>query len=501
MNMATGKIDLSSLSRGRLLCVGDVILDRFVTGGVERVSREAPIPVLRVTDETAMLGGAGNVARNLSALGAPTDFLCVIGDDDISAEIAALLVQEDHLTPHILTQKKRPGTLKIRYVCNKQQMLRVDQESDIPIKRHMAQKLLEKAISLMPGCGGLIISDYGNGLFSPEVLAVLIAKGRENGLPIVVDPRGVDYAIYAGADIIKPNRDELAAASGLPVDDDESVVVAARRLIDDFDFRAVLATRGAQGATVVRADGTTPVHLRSSARDIFDVSGAGDTVVAVVAAGLVAGFDLEKAASLANMVAGMVVAKAGTAVVTISEIQAEMARTYSEVVENKDHQDALGYENDHEKIFSRDDLLIQIQKWQQQGLRIGFTNGCFDLLHPGHVSLLRQARGVCDRLIVGLNSDQSVQRLKGKKRPIQAESDRADILAALSVVDAVVVFDEDTPLALIESVRPDVLIKGKDYTLAQMVGADHVQSYGGEIFLADLQPGHSTTKTLSRLAS
>ena len=374
-------------------------------------------------------------------------------------------------------------------------MLRVDQESTVAIERNIAQKLLEKAISRMPDCGGLIISDYGKGLLSPEVLAVLIAKGRENGLPIIVDPRGVDYAIYAGADIIKPNRDELAAASGLPVDDDESVVMAARRLIDDFDFRAVLATRGAQGATLVRADGTTPVHLRSSARDIFDVSGAGDTVVAVVAAGLVAGFDLEEGASLANMVAGMVVAKAGTAVVTAAEIRAEMERMPPESLENK------GYEDRPEKIFNRDDMLIQVQQWRQHGLRIGFTNGCFDLLHPGHVALLRQARSVCDRLIVGLNTDQSVQRLKGKDRPIQTESDRADVLAALSVVDAVVAFDEDTPLTLIEAIRPDVLIKGKDYTLAQVVGADSVQSYGGDVFLADLRPGYSTTKTVGRLAS
>ncbi len=489
------KIDISSLSKGRLLCIGDVMLDRFVTGVVERVSREAPIPVLRVTDETSMLGGAGNVARNLSALGVMTDFLCVIGDDDISTEIATLLARENHLTPHIVTRKKRPGTLKIRYVCNKQQMLRVDQESDLPIGRSDAHILLEKAVSLMPDCGGLIISDYGKGLLSPDILAVLIAKSREHGLPVIVDPRGVDYAIYAGADIIKPNRDELAAASGLPVEDDQSVVAAARRLIDDFDFRAVLATRGEQGATLVRADDRMPVHLRSSAREIFDVSGAGDTVIAVVAAGLVAGFDLEEGVSLANMVAGMVVAKAGTAVVTTREIEAEIARMQSGGRPDKGNENKY----DQEKLFSLDDLLTQVKEWRHNGMRIGFTNGCFDLLHPGHVSLLHQARAVCDHLIVGLNTDHSVRRLKGKTRPIQSESARANVLAALSMVDAVVTFDEDTPLTLIEALRPDVLIKGKDYTLAQVVGADIVQSYGGKIFLAELQPGYSTTKTVHRL--
>jgi D-beta-D-heptose 7-phosphate kinase/D-beta-D-heptose 1-phosphate adenosyltransferase len=475
---------LDRLPQAHVLCVGDVMLDRFVYGSVSRISPEAPIPVLRVQREAAMLGGAGNVVRNLAALGAHSAFVSVIGTDAPGSELEALLGAMPNVGVSLVSVRDRNTTIKVRYVAAGQQLLRADSESDAALPEVARKAVLTRAIAELDGCQALALSDYGKGVLGAEVIADLIVAARRSGCPIVVDPKGSDYRRYAGASVVTPNLRELEQASGLPTSGDDQVVAAARKIIADCDIGAVLVTRSGEGMSLVES-GDRVSHIRAEAREVFDVAGAGDTVVATMAAGLGAGFGLEAAARLANVAAGIVVGKLGTAVATIEELRAAI--------------DRQNFTAANTKLLTPEQALARATRWRDHGLSVGFTNGCFDLLHPGHVSLLRQARAACDRLIVGLNSDASVRRLKGESRPVQGESARAAVLSSLTDVDALVVFGQDTPLELIETLRPDVLVKGADYAEDQVVGAQIVKSYGGKVVLAELSPGHSTTGTIKRI--
>ncbi len=474
------------LQTARVLCVGDVMNDRFVYGSVERISPEAPIPVLRVQRETSVLGGAGNVLRNLVALGAETCFVTVIGNDRAGTEITHLIGAEQRVEPHLLVEHGRETSIKTRFVASNQQVLRADQETTAPIGHDAARDLLARAEAALADHAALILSDYGKGVLRGDVLDSLIRAAKAAGVPIIVDPKGRDYRKYQGATVVTPNRAELAEATGLPIDSDRAVIDAATWLLDRCDFAAVLVTRSQDGMTLVRK-GQEPLHLNSVAREVYDVSGAGDTVVATLAAGLAAGIPIEQACALANAAAGVVVGKVGTAI----------CRT-EELVGAFHNRDLLEGES---KILTRPRLIDQVTAWRRQGLKIGFTNGCFDLLHPGHVSLIRQARAACDRLVVGINTDASVKRLKGETRPVQTEMARAIVLASLAQVDAVTLFGEDTPLDLIRTLQPDVLVKGADYTVETVVGADIVLGNGGQVLLATLEPGQSTTSMIKRAAS
>jgi D-beta-D-heptose 7-phosphate kinase/D-beta-D-heptose 1-phosphate adenosyltransferase len=473
------------LAQAKVLCVGDLMLDRFVYGHVERVSPEAPIPVVSVERELAMLGGAGNVVRNLVALGAETCFISVIGDDQAGREVIQLVGAEPRIEPHLLVEPRRRTTIKTRFVAGSQQLLRADRETVAPIGAPIAAQLSQRAEEALRDHGVMILSDYGKGVLGPEAIEALIAAARVAGVKVVIDPKGRDYARYAGATLLTPNRRELMDAVGLPTGTDDEVVAASRALFARCAIDALLVTRSQDGMTLIERDGAV-VHLPAKARQVFDVSGAGDTVVATVAAALSGGVPLADACMLANVAAGIVVGKIGTAVTHADEIVTALQT-----------EDLVQGES---KVLSLHAALDQVAAWRAKGLKIGFTNGCFDLLHPGHVSLLAQSRAQCDRLVVGLNSDASVKRLKGAARPMQAETARAIVLAALSHVDAVVIFAEDTPLTLIEAVKPDVLVKGADYTLDTVVGADIVQRYGGRVYLAKLTPGHSTTNMVARIA-
>jgi D-beta-D-heptose 7-phosphate kinase/D-beta-D-heptose 1-phosphate adenosyltransferase len=461
---------------------GDVMLDRFLYGEVERISPEGPIPVLRVEREAAMLGGAGNVLRNLAALGATVEFLAVVGDDAAGREIQALAREAAGAGCHLLVEAGRPTTIKERYIAAGQQLLRADRDPKGAVAADTAASLLAAATAALEGAGALVLSDYGKGVLEPDTLGALIAAAGNAGCPVVVDPKGRDYGIYRGATVVTPNRRELEEASGLPTSSDEEVAAAARRIIDGCGVTAVLATRGAGGMSLLEAAGRQ-LDLATAAREVFDVSGAGDTVVAAAAAALAAGLGLDEAARLANTAAGIVVGKLGTAVVRPEEMLQALHAS-----------DLLAAEA---KVVGLDALLARAERWRGAGLRLGFTNGCFDLLHPGHISLLAQARAACDRLIVGLNSDASTRRLKGEGRPVQSEAARAAVLASLADVDLVVVFSEDTPLELIEALRPDVLVKGADYARDQVVGADLVERHGGKLILVELAPGHSTSDTIA----
>ena len=468
-----------------VLCVGDVMLDRFVYGAVDRVSQEAPIPVLRVARTHTMLGGAGNVARNLAALGTDCRFLTVVGDDAAGREIAGLLDGEDGLRADLIVQHGRRTTIKTRYLAAGQQLLRADDEDADDIDRPSSQDLMAAAERLLPDCAALALSDYGKGVLTEPVTRALIDAARGAGKPVVIDPKHADPARYRGADVLKPNLVELARLTRRdPVSDDE-IADAAGALAQTHEIGAVLVTRGGGGVTLaVRGGGAT--HIAAAAREVFDVSGAGDTVLAVLTAARAAGVPLGDAMALANVAGGIVVGKVGTAVVSAGEI-ADALR----------EQDLLG---GGDKVVDCRRALELVAGWRAEGQTIGFTNGCFDLLHPGHVSLLDQTRAAADRVVVGLNSDASVRRLKGDGRPIQGEAARAAVLASLAAVDLVVIFAEDTPLDLIAAIAPDVLAKGADYTEAQVVGADVVRRNGGRVLLADLTPGVSTTATIERMA-
>ncbi len=475
---------IADLAQGRVLCIGDLMLDRFVYGAVSRISPEAPIPVFRIEREVAMLGGAGNVMRNLTALGASGAFVAVVGDDPVGRTLTEMVGENKRIEPYLLVERGRPSTVKTRYIADGQQLLRADSETTRPVTQTTSETLERLCVDALDGCDVMVLSDYAKGVLTDRVVAAAIAAARAAGKPVIVDPKGDDFTRYRGAHVLTPNHRELAAATGMATEDDDAVAAAAARLAEHCEADAVIVTRGGDGMSVVPRDGEA-THLGAEAREVFDVSGAGDTVIATLAAAMARGASLVEAARLANHAAGIVVAKLGTAVAYADELlHAVHADEWSAI---------------EAKIATPAGAVERVARWREEGLRIGFTNGCFDLLHPGHVSLLAQARAACDRLVVGLNSDASVARLKGPDRPIQGEAARSQVLASLATVDLVVVFEEDTPLALIEALRPDVLIKGADYSRDRVVGGDLVESWGGRVVLAKLAPGHSTTGTIARI--
>jgi D-beta-D-heptose 7-phosphate kinase / D-beta-D-heptose 1-phosphate adenosyltransferase len=469
------------LGHTSVLVVGDVMLDRYVYGQVERISPEAPVPILAVDRELAMPGGAGNVVRNLTALGVAVAFISVVGDDQAGSDLTGLIGGQPNVEPWLLVQGGRVTTLKTRYLSAGQQLLRADREETSPIQTRLAERMLRIARDAMAATSVTVLSDFQKGLLTGEVPAQLIAAARESGRPVIVDPKGPDYSRYAGADVIMPNRTDLAEATGMRVDTEAAVVAAATALRQRHGFGAVVVTRGNDGMTLLDASGAW--HFPAEAAEVFDIAGAGDTAAATLAAGLAARLDLPVAVRLANIAAGVVVGKIGTAVVRESDLLAALSPQGGAF----------------RKIVSRESAVEHVQRWHHKGWRVGFTNGCFDLLHPGHLRLLEEAREACDRLVVGLNSDASVRRLKGADRPVQPEAARAAVLASLASVDLVTVFDEDTPEALIEAVHPDLLVKGANYTLDQVLGAEQVRGWGGRVVLAELVPGHSTTATVERM--
>ena len=476
---------IDRLAGARVMVIGDVMLDRFIYGAVERISPEAPVPVLRVSSEDSMPGGAGNVLRNLVAIGARVCFLAVVGDDQVGRDLISMIAREEGVEPYVLVERNRVSTRKDRFVDKSHQLLRADHETDHAILPETASRIVDLATHAMSGVDALVLSDYAKGVMTAEVTGAVIAAARQAGIPVIVDPKSHSFQRYRGASVLTPNRQELAMAARMDTDDDDAIVAAARAVMEDSGTGCILVTRSAAGLSLVERHGAT-LHLPAEVREVYDVSGAGDTVVAVFAAALAQGLAPEVAARLANLAGGVAVGKSGTAVVGADDLRHML------------HGQA--FESNEAKIVSLEAAVALVSAWRDASEKVGFTNGCFDLLHPGHVSLLRQARRQCDRLVVALNSDASVQGLKGPGRPVQSEISRAQILASMADVDLVVVFSEATPLALIERLRPDVLVKGSDYSLKEVVGGDLVTSYGGQVHLADLVEGFSTTATVTRMA-
>jgi D-beta-D-heptose 7-phosphate kinase/D-beta-D-heptose 1-phosphate adenosyltransferase len=482
-------MDLSSLQRllsalpgPRVVCVGDVMVDRFVYGDVTRLSPEAPIPVLARSHDLVMLGAAGNVARNVMALGGDVALVGVVGGDAEAGEALRLVEDEAGIEGFLVADPTRPTTLKTRFVSGGQQLLRVDLEDGRPVEGETAQRLADAVTHAARGAAVVLISDYGKGVVTEAV----IEAARASGAMVIVDSKARHFGRYGAVDLIKPNAAELAFATGLPTATDDEVEAALTEALPLCQAKAILVTRGPKGMSLgVRGE---PVrHFAGDPREVFDVSGAGDTTLAALGLALAAQAPIDDAIAFALLAAGVAVTKAGTAVVRPDEIL-EAAQSVHRVPAEA-------------KLATPGQLTEAVARWRAMGLKVGFTNGCFDILHRGHVAYLNQARGWCDRLIVGLNSDRSVRALKGEGRPVNDLESRAMVLAGLACVDLVAPFDEDTPIRLIETARPDVLIKGADYAEDEIVGAALVKSWGGEVRLAELVDGYSTSAAIARMTA
>src|SRR5262245_9793206 len=469
-----------------VLCVGDLMLDDFVYGEVSRISPEAPAPVLAVTKSELAVGAAGNVARNITALGARCILVAVVGDDEAGRTLTTRLIDEPAIESHIMVEASRPTTRKVRYVSEQHSthLLRADWELARRIEEETEQAVLERALAALPRVGSIVLSDYAKGVLTPRILRALIDGARRLGKPVIVDPKGRDFSIYRGATVITPNRHELAQVARYPVTSEAEIVAAAAEINEAIGCDAVLVTRSEAGMSLVPARGEI-IHIAAYPVKVRDVSGAGDTVVAALSTMLAVGTGFDPAMRTANAAASVVVGKRGTATVSTAELRSRMLPAASLAPEEK-------------IIFDWRVLDERLTELRRQGLRLGFTNGCFDLLHPGHIKLLAEARAACDLLIVGLNGDASVRRLKGEGRPMQEVHARAEVLAALEAVDLVVIFEEDTPLELIRRVRPKMLAKGGDYRREEVVGHELVERDGGEVILIDLVPGFSTTRIVRK---
>ncbi|WP_224984986.1 bifunctional D-glycero-beta-D-manno-heptose-7-phosphate kinase/D-glycero-beta-D-manno-heptose 1-phosphate adenylyltransferase HldE [Geomonas agri] len=469
----------------RALVVGDLMLDEYLLGKAERISPEAPVQVVEVSREELRLGGAGNVVNNLVALGCQVAVCSVIGTDENGDVLRRTLDEKGVVLAGLIQDPQRRTSKKTRVLAAHQQIVRIDRETKAPIGGVSEQALLVYLDAHLGEFDVIVVSDYLKGVLTPALLAALCRKGRELGIPVVVDPKGDDFSKYRGATVLTPNRKEAEVASGVAITDQESLEQAAGRMLATLELDALLITRSEAGMSLFPVRGEA-VHIPTVAREVFDVTGAGDTVISVLSVGLACGLSLADAAWVANIAAGIVVGKLGTSTVSPREVIEEVGHALRD-------SDA--------KIKNLDVLEHLIARERNRGRKVVFTNGCFDLLHVGHVKYLQKARELGDLLVVGLNTDASVKRLKGEGRPLIEEKERAHILAALGCVDYVVLFDEDTPLRLIEALCPSILVKGGDYNIDQVVGREVVESMGGRVELIEFVDGRSTSRIIDKILS
>ena len=465
----------------QILVIGDIMLDRYTWGEVDRISPEAPVPVVRVLHQNDQPGGAGNVAMNIAALGGQAILIGFCGDDAEAFSLEHLL-RDGGVQPHVIKVTGHPTTTKLRIVGGKQQMLRLDREIVDGYPQAAFREIEQQIESALTIVDAVVLSDYAKGVLTEEVCQFTISAARKRGIPVLVDPKQRSFARYRGATTICPNLRELSVATGISTNEPDTLLSAGQTLVNELDLDCLTATLSEKGIALLRAD--SRFIAPAVARQVFDVSGAGDTVIATLALALAGGAQMEAAVQLANIAAGIAVSKVGTVPVRADELLISIMPE-------------LGLQA-AEKIVALDALRARASAWRHAGERITFTNGCFDLLHIGHITLLESARREGDRLVVGINSDSSVRGLKGPTRPIVRDRERAQILASLSAVDAVVIFDEPTPLRVIETLRPDVIVKGGDYTEDTVVGAKEVRSWGGRVKIVPTVEGFSTTSIIAK---
>lgn len=473
-------------SNKTILVIGDVMLDRYLIGNVNRISPEAPVPVVLLKQSEDRAGGAANVAANLSGLGLPTQIIGCFGDDETGIILKKIIADSGIGIDNVMASQLRPTVSKTRVMSGSQQIVRIDDESAASFSEVENKQLLAsvtKALEARPAM--VILSDYAKGILSEITCKEIIEHCKKLNIPVIADPKGRDYSKYKGATTLTPNKKEAAEACGVDINETEALLKAAELLKKSLDLDFLAVTRGEEGISLI--DNKQIQHIPATAKKVFDVSGAGDTVIATLAAGLVHGLNPHDALQLANIAAGIVVGKVGTVPVTQTELLKALV--------SEDGQSQA------DKICDRAQLAELVSRWKENQQKIVFTNGCFDLLHAGHVTYLEAAKKTGDKLILGLNTDRSVSALKGPTRPVVNEGDRARVLAALASVDAVILFDEDTPLQLIDAIHPDVIVKGDDYTEEQVVGGTEVKSWGGSVKLIPLVQGRSTSNLIKKLGS
>ena len=469
----------------KIAVIGDLMLDQYLWGQVSRISPEAPVPVVKVERKTGCLGGAGNVAHNLAALGCQTRLLGVVGSDTEADILRSEMLRLNISIDGLVVDQTRPTTVKTRIISGSQQLIRLDNESTQVVRQEVEKELLKRSITQLDDVKFVILSDYGKGVLTDNFLQIFLKIAKQKQVPVLVDPKRHDYTAYTGATAITPNRSESELALKRSLVTDRDFEAAGQEFQQKFSLEAVVMTRSEKGMTLFWNDNA--YHFPTHAREVFDISGAGDAAIAILAASLSVGLSWPEAVELSNLGAGVAVQKVGTTPVYKEELL--------QVLEQE------GISTVNGKILRLPDLIRRLAAWRAQGKKIIFTNGCFDLLHVGHVIYLEKARALGDILIVGLNTDNSVKRLKGLERPLIAEADRARVLASLSAVDAVSLFDEDTPLDLIKAIKPDVLVKGADYRQAEVVGGSFVKSYQGEVVLVPLVEDRSTTKIIKKITT
>jgi len=464
----------------KILVAGDLMIDHYLWGKCERISPEAPVQVVNVGNETKLLGGAGNVVHNLIALGAEVDVISVIGGCEISNELKALLKDINVRPDYLIEQKDRITSKKSRIIASQQQVVRYDRESVDPISKNSQDSLLSIYKKILNDYDVVLLSDYGKGVLTSELTQMLIKIAKKNNIKVLVDPKGLNYSKYAGAYLLTPNKKEASEATQININSNESLLQAITELKKLCHLNVSLITLSEQGVAIF--DNSLRVHP-TLAREVFDVTGAGDTVLASLGFALSCGYEIDQAVEFANLAAGVVVSKIGSATATLDEII--------------EYQSSLHQSTSDVHIKTWDEIELLSKKLKTNGKKLVFTNGCFDLLHTGHVRYLETAKSYGDVLILGLNSDRSVNALKGNSRPINNQQDRAYILAALDAVDYVVIFDEDTPYDLIKKIRPHILVKGGDYKGKNVVGHDLVD----ELKLVQFVEGKSTTETIKQIRS
>jgi D-beta-D-heptose 7-phosphate kinase/D-beta-D-heptose 1-phosphate adenosyltransferase len=475
----------------KVAIIGDIILDEYLNGSVARISPEAPVPVHLVEKIDKTAGGAANVARNIKLVGGEPVLLSTCGDDKTADELLAILAQDKISADSVIRSKDLVTVRKTRVTANNQHIVRIDWEKVSPISEKLQNQLianLEKQ-----DVQAILISDYAKGCLPNTFVMSLIEVGRKKQVPVIVDPKGKDYARYQGAFVVTPNRAEACEALGLNPLDQHDPAQLAEKIALQFKIQNVLITLGPLGMLLYETASKKSIHIPTRARNVFDVSGAGDTVAGIVALSLAAGESLQRAMHLGNLAAGRVVEKWGTQPILKSELEEELHRERSAKIVHEN--------SSAKKILKVDQLQAKLKQSPTQISDVVFTNGCFDILHAGHVTYLEKAKALGEILIVGLNSDASVKRLKGSARPVIGENQRALLIAALQCVDYVVVFEDDTPLNLIQSIRPGIIVKGADWAESAVVGGDFVKSYGGQVKTIDLVPGISTTEVISRIKS
>lgn len=462
---------------GKVAVIGDVMLDRYWHGPSSRLSPEAPVPVVRVCRREDRAGGAANVAINVAAVGAPCTLVGLVGADEAAVKLEKI-VRDRRILPHFIISGNHPTITKLRVLSRNQQLLRLDFEE--PFADLDAPDILKSCGAATADCPVIIASDYGKGTLAR--VAEMIAAARARGAKILIDPKGTDFSRYRGATLLTPNMAEFAAVAGTAADEAD-LERRARRMLDDLNLTALLITRSENGMSLFCRD-RAALHLPTRAREVYDVTGAGDTVIAVAGAALAAGAALPEACELANRAAGIVVGKLGTSTVSVDELRRDL------------HGDAAALSGG---VITEPELLAEVARLRSAGKRVVMTNGCFDLLHRGHVQYLQRARQLGDRLIVAVNTDRSVRALKGAGRPLNPLAARMEVLAALNCVDYVVAFDEDTPERLISLVLPDVLVKGGDYRVEDIAGHARVQRHGGQVTVLPYLEGCSTTALIDKI--